>query len=387
MTNLREYESKALDSKLRVGVIGGGQLARMMTIPAINLGLTIKVLSETHGSSASAATTMVGDYTNIEVVREFAKTVDLITFDHEHVPLAVLQALEAEGVSVQPPSKALAFAQNKLDMRARLSELGLPMPDWAEVSRTSELDAFIEAHGGVAILKTPIGGYDGKGVRVVRSSADALDWLADFTPLLVEEKVSFVRELAQLSARRPNGDFLAWPLVQTVQKDGVCAEVLAPAPGASSETLATAAQIAKSVAAGLEVTGVLAVEMFETADGRLLINELAMRPHNSGHFSIEGSVTSQFEQHLRAALDLPLGDTSLVSEHAVMINLLGVDDDNDFLPHYVNALAEHPAAKIHTYGKAARAGRKMGHITVVSDDANWALAEARGAAEILLNRQ
>ena len=387
MTNLREYESKALDSKLRVGVIGGGQLARMMTIPAINLGLTIKVLSETHGSSASAATTMVGDYTNVEVVREFAKTVDVITFDHEHVPLAVLQALEAEGVSVQPPSKALAFAQNKLHMRARLSELGLPMPAWAEVSTAVELDAFIEAHGGVAILKTPIGGYDGKGVRVVRSSADALDWLANFTPLLVEEKVSFVRELAQLSARRPNGDFLAWPLVQTVQQDGVCAEVLAPAPGASSETLAQAAQIAKSVAAGLEVTGVLAVEMFETADGRLLINELAMRPHNSGHFSIEGSVTSQFEQHLRAALDLPLGETALVAEHAVMINLLGVDDDNDFLPHYVKALAKHPAAKIHTYGKAARAGRKMGHITVVSDDANWALAEARGAAEILLNRQ
>ena len=376
-------------SSLRVGVIGGGQLARMMTPPAINLGITLKVLAEAEGSSAAMATTQVGDYNQLSVVTEFAKTVDVITFDHEHVPLGVLEALEASGVSVQPPSRALAFAQNKLRMRERLGELGLPMPDWAEIHDADSLDSFIEAHGGVAILKTPIGGYDGKGVRVVSSAADAADWLSPEGlakvggHLLAEEKVNFTRELAQLSARTPSGDFRAWPLVQTTQQNGVCAEVLAPAPDASEETLERAAEIARGVADGLGVTGVLAVEMFETVDGRLLINELAMRPHNSGHFSIEGSVTSQFEQHLRAVLDLPLGSTQPTDAHAVMVNLLGVDDSNDFLPHYEEAMTAHPEAKIHTYGKGARAGRKMGHVTVVSGNAEWALAEARATAKIL----
>ena len=379
-------------TEFRVGVIGGGQLARMMTPPAINLGISLKVLAEAEGSSAALATTMVGDYNLLDVVTEFAKTVDVITFDHEHVPLAILEALEAQGVSVQPPSKAMAFAQNKLKMRERLGQLGLPMPDWAEIHDADSLDAFIEAHGGVAILKTPIGGYDGKGVRVVSSAADAADWLsADGLAkvgghLLAEEKVSFVRELAQLSARNPRGEFTAWPLVQTVQANGVCSEVLAPAPNAEEGTLAEAARIAQVVSEGLGVTGVLAVEMFETADGRLLINELAMRPHNSGHFSIEGSVTSQFEQHLRAVLDLPLGSTLATNAHAVMVNLLGVDDTNDFLPHYAQAQKAHPEVKIHTYGKSARAGRKMGHVTVVSGNAEWALDEARRAASVLTQR-
>ena len=373
---------------LRVGVIGGGQLARMMTPPAINLGLQIKVLAEAQGSSAEMATTMIGDYNQLEVVREFARTVDVITFDHEHVPLAVLRALEAEGANVQPPSKALAFAQNKLHMRQQLSELGLPMPAWAEIHDAASLDDFIAANGGVAILKTPIGGYDGKGVRVVRSSVDAKDWLENLESfggsLLAEEKVDFVRELAQLSARTPGGEFKAWPLVETIQENGVCSVVLAPAPEASAETLNTTAEIAKRVAEALGVTGVLAVEMFEARDGRIVINELAMRPHNSGHFSIEGSVTSQFEQHLRAVLDLPLGSTAPRSAHSVMVNLLGVDDKNNFVQALDKALQAHPDAKVHTYGKGARAGRKMGHVTVVADSADHALAEARGAAAVLL---
>lgn len=372
----------------RVGVIGGGQLARMMTPPAINLGLEIKVLAEAEGSSAQLASTMVGDYTQLEVVREFAKTVDVITFDHEHVPLAVLEALESAGVNVQPPSKALAFAQNKLQMRKKLGELNLPMPAWAEIQKAEALDAFIAENGGVAILKTPIGGYDGKGVRVVRSAADASDWLQNLSQyggsLLAEEKVDFVRELAQLSARRPSGEFQAWPLVETIQENGVCSVVMAPAPSVSSATLQETAEIAKTIANSLGVTGVLAVEMFEARDGRILINELAMRPHNSGHFSIEGSVTSQFEQHIRAALDMPLGSTAARAEHAVMVNLLGVDDNNDFVHVLDRALESHPDAKIHTYGKTARAGRKMGHVTVVSDSAEHALAEARGAAAVLL---
>ncbi len=372
----------------RVGVIGGGQLARMMTPPAINLGLEIKVLAEADGSSAQLASTMVGDYTQLEVVREFANTVDVITFDHEHVPLAVLEALESAGVNVQPPSKALAFAQNKLQMRKKLGELNLPMPAWAEIQTAEALEDFITQNGGVAILKTPIGGYDGKGVRVVRSAADAADWLQNLSlyggSLLAEEKVDFVRELAQLSARRPSGEFQAWPLVETIQENGVCSVVMAPAPSVSKATLQQTAEIAKTIASSLGVTGVLAVEMFEARDGRVLINELAMRPHNSGHFSIEGSVTSQFEQHIRAVLDMPLGSTAARAEHAVMVNLLGVDDKNDFVHVLDRALEAHPDAKIHTYGKTARAGRKMGHVTVVSDSAEHALAEARGAAAVLL---
>lgn len=375
-------------AKQRIGVIGGGQLARMMTAPAINLGLEIKVLAEAADSSAKLATTQIGDYNLLEVVRQFGRTVDVITFDHEHVPLKVLEALEAEGVNVQPPSKALAFAQNKLHMRQKLGDLGLPMPAWAEIRDASSLDDFIAANGGVAILKTPIGGYDGKGVRVVRSAADAIDWLdnlADFGgSLLAEEKVDFVRELAQLSARRPSGEFVAWPLVETIQENGVCSVVLAPAPNAPGEILAKTKAIAEQVAQGLGVTGVLAVEMFEARDGRIVINELAMRPHNSGHFSIEGSVTSQFEQHLRAVLDLPLGSTAPRAAHSVMVNLLGVDDKNDFVQAYAKALVDHPEAKIHTYGKGPRAGRKMGHVTVVADSAEHALAEARGAAAVLL---
>ena len=371
-----------------VGVIGGGQLARMMTAPAIHLGVELKVLAEAEGSSAKLAATQIGDYNQLAVVQEFSKTVDVITFDHEHVPLAVLEALEAAGVNVQPPSKALAFAQNKLHMRQKLSALGLPMPNWAEVKTAADLSQFISANGGVAILKTPIGGYDGKGVRVVRSADDASDWLANIDnfggSLLAEEKVDFVRELAQLSARNVDGAFLAWPLVETIQENGVCSVVLAPAPDADEAVLQHAQKIAREVATGLGVTGVLAVELFQSRDGRFLINELAMRPHNSGHFSIEGSVTSQFEQHIRAVLNLPLGSTAPRAKHAVMVNLLGVDESNNFVQAFDKAMQEHPDAKLHTYGKSARKGRKMGHVTVVSDSAEHALQEARAAAAVLL---
>lgn len=370
----------------RVGVIGGGQLARMMTPPALALGFELKVFSESEGSSAALATTVVGDYTKVEQVRDFAKTVDVITFDHEHVPLSVLETLEAEGFSIQPSPKALKFAQNKLHMRKRLAELGLPMPNWAEIKTAEELDNFISDNGGVAILKTPIGGYDGKGVSVVRNSADAENWLQNIQDfggsLLAEQKVNFTRELAQLVARRPSGELKAWPLVQTVQRDGVCAEVLSPAPNSSN--LEKAALIAQTIASGLEVTGVLAVELFETESGELFINELAMRPHNSGHFSIEGSITSQFEQHLRAVLNLPLGSTESTAPHSVMINLLGVNDTNDFVSNYSDAMVAHPTAKFHTYGKSARKGRKMGHVTVIGENADAVLAEARAAASVCL---
>ena len=372
----------------RVGAIGGGQLARMMGDAAAATKVEFSVLAEAAGSSAQAFASSVGDYNQLSVVERFAETVDVITFDHEHVPLEVLRSLEAASVSVQPPSKALAFAQNKLKMRQRLSALNLPMPVWREIKTADDLTEFIGSVGGVAILKTPIGGYDGKGVRVVRSVADAKDWLDNIDDfggsLLAEEKVDFVRELAQLSARNTNSEFAAWPLVETRQVDGVCAVVIAPAPNSSSEMLERCEQIARAIAEDLGVTGVLAVEMFEARDGRILINELAMRPHNSGHFSIEGSATSQFEQHLRAVAGLPLGPTNLLAGHAVMVNLLGTGDTNTFVEHFALAAERHPAVHLHAYGKAARKGRKMGHVTVVDDDLDFALAEANAAAAVLL---
>jgi 5-(carboxyamino)imidazole ribonucleotide synthase len=375
----------------RVGVIGGGQLARMMIAPAGKLGIEIKVLAETQDSPAAEAATLVGDFTDLETVLNFAQTVDVITFDHEHVPLEILQQLEQQGISVQPSSKALAHAQNKLVMRKALHKIGAPNPIWKEVSTALELDQFINEHGPEVVVKTPIGGYDGKGVRVVSSSEQVSDWLASPMlaslggSLLVEQKVSFKRELAQLSARNPAGDFVSWPVVETRQKNGVCSEVLSPAPNISSEMFTEAVKIARLISESLGVTGNLAVEMFETTDGELLVNELAMRPHNSGHFTIEGSVTSQFEQHLRAVLNLPLGKTDPIRPVAVMANLLGVSDSQDLLAGRDKVMSLFPEVNIHFYGKAPRLGRKLGHITVVGDDADTCLRTAEAARKQLNN--
>jgi 5-(carboxyamino)imidazole ribonucleotide synthase len=373
------------DEKLmerRVGVIGGGQLARMMIPAAVNLGLEISVLAESDDSSARLGTTVVGDYKDASTVREFAKTVNVITFDHEHVPAHVLSELVDDGVTLRPGPHALAFAQDKIAMRTRLGELGIPMPGWALASSANDVTAFLEEYGGRAVAKTARGGYDGKGVRMITSVDEVTDWLdalADGEHLLLEEWVSFRRELAQLIARRPSGETAAWPVVETVQQNGVCAEVIAPAPLSAGKVADMAGHIALTIADGLDVTGVLAVELFETTDDRILVNELAMRPHNSGHWTIDGSTTSQFEQHLRAVLDLPLGATDMTAPHAVMVNILGGPADG-MASRLAQAMERHPNAKIHAYGKGFRSGRKVGHVTVAGNDLDSVVAQARGAA-------
>ena len=365
---------------MRVGVIGGGQLARMMIPPAVALGIELRVLAEVEGSSAALAATAVGDYRDAATVLAFAADVDVVTFDHEHVPQDVLAALVAEGVRVHPGPHALAVAQDKTVMRERLSAIGAPVPKWARVADAGELGAFLAAHGGVAVVKTPRGGYDGKGVRVVREASGADDWFADAEQgLLVEEFVPFRRELSQLVARRPSGQLAAWPLVETVQKDGVCAEVFAPAPRAGVLT-GEARALAERIATELDVTGVLAVELFETDDGRLLINELAMRPHNTGHWTIDGAVTSQFEQHLRAVLDLPLGDPSPLAPVSVMVNILGGPPGERMPDRYTRAMADRPEVKLHSYAKDSRPGRKVGHVTALGDELDDVVARARAAA-------
>jgi 5-(carboxyamino)imidazole ribonucleotide synthase len=362
-----------------VGVIGGGQLARMMIPAAVNLGIELRVLAENAGESAALAVTQLGDHRNVDDVLRFAGGVDVITFDHEHVPQSVLAALVDAGVAVRPGPDALLYAQNKLLMREKLAALGLPVPDWSRVESADDLDGFLVDHGGVGVLKTPTGGYDGKGVRVVRSAAEAADWLGT-GPLLVEELVSFQRELAQLVARRPSGEIAAWPVVESMQRDGVCAEVIAPAPRSVGKVTEVASAIAVQIAEELGVTGVLAVELFETTDERLLVNELAMRPHNTGHWSMDGAVTGQFEQHLRAVLDLPLGSTTPRAPWSVMVNVLGGPAVGTMEDRYGALMADQPAVKVHSYGKAPRPGRKVGHVNVSGSELDEVVFRARAAA-------
>ncbi len=374
---------------MRVGVIGGGQLARMMIPAAINLGIDLRVLAESDGMSAAMAASRVGDYRDVDEVLSFCRDVDVVTFDHEHVPQPVLRALVDTGIAVHPGPDALLYAQDKLLMRAKLDELGIPVPRWAAVEDERELDAFLADNGGIAVVKTARGGYDGKGVRVVREGRDAQDWFAALAEdgnrgaLLAEEFVPFRRELAQSVARRPSGEITAWPLVESIQQDGVCVEVIAPAPSSAGKLATVAADVAIAIAEGLGVTGVMAVELFETTDDRILVNELAMRPHNSGHWSIEGSTTSQFEQHLRAVLDLPLGPTGTTAQWAVMVNVLGGPADGTMADRYNRVLSDYPMVKVHNYQKAPRPGRKIGHVSAIGNDLDTVAYDVRAAAAVL----
>jgi 5-(carboxyamino)imidazole ribonucleotide synthase len=368
-----------------VGVVGGGQLARMMVPPAIGLGITLKVLArDAHDSAALVVPDpTVGAEDNLDALREFARGCDVLTFDHEHVPTEHLRTLEAEGVVVRPGPDALEHAQDKLVMRRRLTDLGVPCPRWAAVSTRAELAGFGAEVGWPVVVKTPRGGYDGKGVRLVEQPGDTEAWLAAATPerpLLAEERVAFTRELAVLVARSPHGQAAVWPVVETLQVDGVCREVTAPAPIRADHALA-AQQAALRIAEGLGVTGVMAVEMFDT-DAGVLVNELAMRPHNSGHWTIEGSRTSQFEQHLRAVLDLPLGDTRSTAPQVVMANVLG-GGVSEMYSGYLHCLAHDPGIRIHMYGKQVRPGRKVGHVTALGSDAEDVRERARHAAAFL----
>jgi 5-(carboxyamino)imidazole ribonucleotide synthase len=358
-----------------IGVVGGGQLARMMIPGAINLGITLRVFAQSPDDCAAPAITAVGDFRSAEDLMAFCEGLDVLTFDHEHVPVAVLEALEASGVSVYPRSAALALTHDKTVMRAALAQLDIPQPRWAVLGASRNPEEVLQQVGGFpCVAKLPIGGYDGKGVRVIESFADIEDWMA-LGDVLLEERVNFVRELAQLGARRPGGSWVSWDAVETVQANGVCSEVIAPAVGLTEAMRADAARIGSRIAHDIDVVGILAVELFETADGVLLVNELAMRPHNSGHVFTELSVTSQFEQHLRAVSDFPLGATTLRAAHGVMVNIFGGVD-----PDAARSVADnYPAIKIHSYDKSPRPGRKAGHLVASGSQIEFVLQDARDA--------
>ncbi|EID53647.1 5-(carboxyamino)imidazole ribonucleotide synthase [Saccharomonospora xinjiangensis] len=372
-----------------VGMVGGGQLARMTHQAAISLGLSLRVLAAGENESAGlvASDVVRGHHTDLAALRAFAGTVDVVTFDHEHVPGQHLRALEAEGVVLRPGPSALAFAQNKLLMRERLAAQGIPGPAFVEVTAPDDVTAFAEKHAWPVVLKAASGGYDGKGVWLVGSQDEATSLVRELldagTPLLVEERVEMRRELSALVARSPFGQGSAWPVVETVQKDGINTEVLAPAPGLTAAKTALAQELALRVADELGVVGVLAVELFETETG-LLVNELAMRPHNSGHWTMDGSRTSQFEQHLRAVLDYPLGVTEPLSP-TVMANILGAPETPATSPderlHHL--FARFPDVRVHLYGKSERPGRKLGHVNVLGPITDDTRKRARLAAHWL----
>ena len=366
-----------------VGMVGAGQLARMTGQAAISLGIGFRVLAGSPSDSAAqvCAGVTIGDYTSQADLLAFAAGCDVVTFDHEHVPGGLLAVLEPV-VAIRPGAAALGYTQDKLAMRERLTGLGVPCPRYAPAASLADVTAFAGRTGWPVVLKAVSGGYDGRGVWVCPSPAAAAEVLAHPVSLFAEEHIGFDRELAVLAARSPHRQGAVYPVVQTIQRDGICAEVLAPAPCLPPSRAMQAQRLALELAAELDVTGLLAVELFETAGGGLLVNELAMRPHNSGHWTIEGAVTSQFEQHLRAVLDLPLGASAAAAPQAVMANVLGGADPGVYA-RYTHVMAADPGLKVHLYGKEVRPGRKIGHVTVLGENVDELRVRAGRAARYL----
>lgn len=363
----------------------------MMQAAAIGLGVRLRLLAE--GPDVSAAQVIhdvtVGDYTDAEVVSGFAAGCEALTFDHEHVPGTILRCIAASGIAVRPGPEALIHAQDKAVMRSRLTALGVPCPRHRVVADPAELIEAGDDFGWPLIAKTSRGGYDGKGVWKVDGPAEArlpfegLTGLSRDAVVIAEEFVDFTRELSVLIVRRPGGQAVAYPVSETVQTDGICTATVTPAPGLRPDQIRDLQAMARRIAHELDVVGVLAVELMEARDGRIVVNELAMRPHNTGHWSIDGAVTSQFENHLRAVADLPLGSTALTAPTVVMVNVLG-GSRSDLIAAEAEAMAADPAVKVHLYGKTVVKGRKVGHVTACGADVEQTAARAWCAARTLM---
>ena len=342
----------------RVGVIGSGQLAQMMLSPAAALGIDLITLAiSSDDSAAQSSPHVIGDFRDLDVVRQFAKSCDLVTFEHELIPISIIRTLENEGIKFQPSSNSFQYSQDKALMRQKLAHL--PNPKWQVVTEAIDWSY-------PAIAKSISGGYDGRGVWKVNSKLELSELLKEVPTLLLEELIEFDFEIAVMVARSAHGQAATWSPTHTVQRDGICIETVTPVPEFNEAQAERAQALALQIADEIKLVGVMAVEMFVKGE-QLFINELALRPHNSGHWTIEGSVTSQFEQHLRAVLDLPLGDTTLTSKWAVMGNILGGSKSDMFRP-YLHLMARTPALKFHYYRKEVRPGRKLGHVTITGEN-------------------
>lgn len=363
-----------------VGVIGAGQLARMMVPPAIDLGIYLTLFaSDSKDSAAQIAQHVVGNLNETDSVLKWARTCDVVTFEHEQIPQELILAMQAEGIKVFPSASAFSYSQNKLLMRAKMADLNLPNPRWEKYEGGEVSIEF------PLIAKSVTGGYDGRGVFLISSAEELVALYRQInSPLLIEEKLNFDYEIAVMVARSSHGQAATWAPTLTVQSDGICTQTVTPIPDISEGLSSRASHIALTIAQGIDLVGVMAVEIFVVGD-QLIINELALRPHNSGHWSIEGSVTSQFEQHLRAVLDLPLGDTSMVAPYAVMGNVIGIETDKsgDLYRPYLHLMARNPRLRIHQYMKQLRPGRKVGHVTLLGDDLLHLRSEVRHAVDYL----
>ncbi len=353
------YDNPVSDTFPTVGIIGAGQLARMSIAPAEALGINLLILAQdSNDSAAQIANHIVGDYRDLETVLSFAKKCDVVTFEHELVPLSIIKSLEVAGIVVRPSSQAFIYSQDKAHMRERLANFPAP--------KSYVATSAAGVSGYPLIAKAISGGYDGRGVWKVDSEDELSEIMTQLGRVLIEELVDFDYEIAVMVARSPHGQATTWAPTQTIQKDGICTMTISPAPALSAELSEKAQKLALDIAQEIGVVGVMAVELF-VKGSQLFVNELAMRPHNSGHWTIEGSQTSQFEQHLRAVLDLPLGDPSMTAPLAVMGNILGQDNSDMYRP-YLHLMARNPRLKFHHYKKEARKGRKIGHVNLLGDD-------------------
>ena len=367
----------------RVAMVGAGQLARMTHQAAIDLGIELVVLAGAPEDSAvrAGARAVYGDCAQVADLRELAAGADVVTFDHEQVPPELLSGLEAEGIPFQPGAGAKLLAQDKLHARRELAARGFPVPPFALARDGAGIAAFGDEHGWPLVAKAPRGGYDGRGVTIVASGGEAEALLAESQDgLLLEPLLPIERELAVVVARSADGQATAYPVAETVQRDAMCREILVPAP--IDEDVATRAiELAVAITDVPGASGVIALELF-LVDGELLVNELALRPHNSGHFTIEGAETSQFEQHLRGVLGWPLGETGLTAPAVAMVNVVGPADGSDPRERLERVLAM-PGVHVHLYDKSSSPGRKLGHVTVKGPDLETARAQARRAVAIL----
>jgi 5-(carboxyamino)imidazole ribonucleotide synthase len=353
------YDSEVNERFPTVGIIGAGQLARMSVAPATALGINLLLFAQDKQDCATQISPhVVGDYRDLAQLLEFAKQCDLVTFEHELVPLSVIKGLEAAGVKVFPTSNSFQYSQDKAAMRAKLATY--PSPKWKVIGDKGQAFDF------PFMAKKISGGYDGRGVWKVKNLDDLEELLMEHPQLLIEELIEFDIEIAVMVARSEHGQATSWAPTQTVQEDGICILTITPAPTISTEIAEKAQHLALSIASDISLIGVMAVEMFIKGD-EIFVNELAMRPHNSGHWTIEGSRTSQFEQYLRAILDLPLGDPTMTAPFAVMGNILGGEKTDMYRP-YLHLMARNPELKFHQYKKEVRKGRKIGHVTVIGEN-------------------